>query len=47
MLVAHHAVQGDHVEGLRRPSIAYRPNIIIRATQKNRMSYPVTSTLVG
>ena len=27
--------------------IAYRPNIIIRATQKNRMSYPVTSTLVG
>jgi hypothetical protein len=29
------------------PRIAYRPNIIIRATQKNRMSYPVTSTLVG
>src|SRR5690349_12294480 len=29
------------------PCIAYRPNIIIRATQKNRMSYPVTSTLVG
>ena len=27
--------------------IAYRPNIIIRTTQKNRMSYPVTSTLVG
>src|ERR1700730_13409419 len=27
--------------------IAYRPNITIRATQKNRMSYPVTSTLVG
>src|SRR2546429_3684286 len=31
--------------GLSR--IAYRPNIIIRATQKNRRSYPVTSTLVG
>ena len=30
-----------------RPFIAYSPNIIIRATQKNRMSYPVTSTLVG
>src|SRR5207248_490444 len=29
------------------PSIANSPNIIIRATQKNRMSYPVTSTLVG
>src|SRR4029453_2255033 len=29
------------------PSIAYSPNIIIRATQKNRMSYPVTSTDVG
>src|SRR5258708_5074398 len=28
-------------------AIAYRPNIIILATQKNRMSYPVTSTLVG
>src|SRR5580693_5975687 len=27
--------------------IAYKPNIIIRATQKNKMSYPVTSTLVG
>src|SRR5580658_2241983 len=27
--------------------IANRPNIIIRATQKNKMSYPVTSTLVG
>jgi hypothetical protein len=23
------------------------PNIIIRATQKNRMSYPVTNTVVG
>ncbi len=30
-----------------RCRIAYRPNIIIRATQKNRMSYPVTRTLVG
>src|SRR5262249_18945985 len=28
-------------------AIAYRPNSIIRATQKNKMSYPVTSTLVG
>src|SRR5690348_7046244 len=27
--------------------IAYRPNIIILTTQKNRMSYPVTSTLFG
>src|SRR5205085_1114979 len=27
--------------------IAYRPNIIIRTTQKNKMSYPVTSTLFG
>src|SRR6478609_4951113 len=27
--------------------VAYSPNIIIRATQKNRMSYPVTSTDVG
>src|SRR5437762_3848089 len=27
--------------------IAYRPNIIIRTTQKNRMSYPVTRTLFG
>jgi len=24
-----------------------RANIIIRATQKNRMSYPVTNTVVG
>src|SRR5580692_806691 len=29
------------------PSIAYRPNSIIRATQKNKISYPVTRTLVG
>ena len=29
------------------PSMANSANIIIRATQKNRMSYPVTSTLVG
>src|SRR3954447_15537938 len=29
------------------PSIAYRPNSIIRTTQKKRMSYPVTRTLVG
>ncbi len=29
------------------PSIAYRPNIIIRATQKKRMSYPVTRTAFG
>ena len=29
------------------PRMAYRPNIIILATQKNRMSYAVMSTLVG
>ncbi|SKU19394.1 Uncharacterised protein [Mycobacteroides abscessus subsp. abscessus] len=29
------------------PSATKVPNIIIRATQKNRMSYPVTRTLVG
>jgi hypothetical protein len=29
------------------PRFAYRPNIIILATQKNRMSYAVMSTLVG
>jgi hypothetical protein len=29
------------------PSIEYRPNIIIRATQKKMMSWPVSSTSVG
>ena len=29
------------------PSIAYRPNIIIRATQKKMMSWPVSRTSVG
>ena len=36
--VADHAVQRDDVERLDAIFIAYRPNIIIRATQKNRMS---------
>ena len=42
VLVADQAVQRDHPErhrvGRRRFRIAYSPNIIIRATQKNRMS---------
>ncbi|CAB4763879.1 unannotated protein [freshwater metagenome] len=29
------------------PSVTNNPSKTIRATQKNRMSYPVTKTLVG
>ena len=46
LLVAHEAVEDDVGEAARARRTT-RPAMIIRATQKKRMSKPVTRTVVG